>query len=181
MKRARKEEADNNSKLVDRLLQEDYETSRSFCMQQIASINSKEACVYLLQNWLLSLVFCDVSFFVSMQVLPSAEVVRTATASSLEEIESCQYCYTTDTSTVIHRRQQDDGYPGIVYLQLHEPRQSSSESSGKGEIIQKIAIQYLVKVIDCDRKPSKKVEIRHTKEKVFQYLHTVEKKFQGAF
>mmetsp|Transcript_21414 Transcript_21414/g.46513 ORF Transcript_21414/g.46513 Transcript_21414/m.46513 type:complete len:574 (+) Transcript_21414:2-1723(+) len=44
---------------------------------------SKEACIYLLQNWLLSLALCDVSVFVTFQLLTDQE------HKSVEECQSC--------------------------------------------------------------------------------------------
>lgn len=52
------------------------------CTECIGQL-SKEACIYLLQNWLLSLALCDVSFFVTFQFL---------TDSECQAKEGCQTC-----------------------------------------------------------------------------------------
>ncbi|KAL7539945.1 hypothetical protein ACHAXR_009733 [Thalassiosira sp. AJA248-18] len=47
--------------------------SHAKCIECVNQL-SKEACIYLLQNWLLSLALCDVSFFVTFRVLKDREV-----------------------------------------------------------------------------------------------------------
>ena len=170
-------EASTRNENVDRLIEEEHETSRSFCIQQIASIESKEACVYLLQNWLLSLGFCDVSFFVTMQVLPTETVGCLSTVASEKSKHFHHNSMSNISTTVMHRRQQNQKEPGIVLMQFHQPTQSpavttagSPSSTDPGKIIQTIPIQYEIKGIDCDKKPAKKLESRYAKEKAFQYL-----------
>ena len=168
MQRAQ-QEAVTRKENIDRMLEEEHETSHSFCILQIASIKSKEACMYLLRNWLLSLGFCDVSFFVTMQVLPIDKMC--------DRRKSVHQCSFGNTATVIQQRQQNPEEPGVVFLKLPQPLLSptmtatgSTSSTDPGKSIQTIPIQYEIKVIDCDRKPSKKLESRYAKEKAFQYL-----------
>ena len=46
----------------------DMDSSHELCVQLVDQL-SQEGCIYLLQNWLLSLAMCDVSFFVTFQCL----------------------------------------------------------------------------------------------------------------
>lgn len=46
----------------------DVDASHEHCVQLVNQL-SLEGCIYLLQNWLLSLAMCDVSFFVTFQCL----------------------------------------------------------------------------------------------------------------
>jgi len=49
-------------------LESDVNSSHELCIQLVDQL-SQEGCIYLLQNWLLSLAMCDVSFFVTFQCL----------------------------------------------------------------------------------------------------------------
>ncbi|KAL7550529.1 hypothetical protein ACHAWF_013746 [Thalassiosira exigua] len=57
--------------------------SHEKCMELVDEL-PKEACVYLLQNWLLSLALCDVSFFVTFRTMNCGNDVP-------EEFQSCQH------------------------------------------------------------------------------------------
>ena len=46
----------------------DVNSSHELCVQLVNQL-SQQGCIYLLQNWLLSLAMCDVSFFVTFQCL----------------------------------------------------------------------------------------------------------------
>ena len=106
---------------------------------------SKEGCIYLLQNWLLSLVLCDVSFFITFQIV------------SIDD----------DHQEVVTTCQSDD-CGGIVLCLLptknDAPTLSSSSSSCS------MAIQYEVKVVDCDPKPAKKIRSRKKVEGKFSAI-----------
>ena len=161
----------HNSQGLDKVLSEEHQASRLFSIQQTSSIKSKEACVYLLQNWLLSSIFCDVSFFVTIQELPMGTLHEVPPPDPSVD-NPTKYCPVTNISTMVHQQQAQDK-PGIILLQLHQKQslEEARESGGEGEIIQTIPIQYEMKVIDCDRKPSTKLEARHKKEKIFTFLN----------
>jgi hypothetical protein len=60
LRNQRREESAPDEEFID--------ASREKCIE-FANGLSKEACIYLLQNWLLSLSLCDVSFFVTFRLL----------------------------------------------------------------------------------------------------------------
>lgn len=102
---------------------------------------SKDACIYLLQNWLLSLSLCDVSFFVTFRFLNEFNAVDGA----LKDVR--QTC--------------DHG--GIVYC-------SMQNNNGELSTRRDIAVEYEVKVIDCDPKPAKKLRDRREVEDAFRFV-----------
>jgi hypothetical protein len=114
------------------------------CIKCVSGL-SKEACVYLLQNWLLSLALCDVSFFVTFQLLGSHQQRRghgdDDVRQCLGAIEECQTC--------------DRG--GIM---LHSPRDGSPA----------VPVHYEVKVVDCDPKPARKLRDRMNVESMFRFV-----------
>ena len=54
------------------------------CIEHVRKL-SKQACVFLLQNWLLSLALCDVSVFVTFRFLMDEE------HDVMEECQSCDH------------------------------------------------------------------------------------------
>lgn len=171
----------NNDRDANPMIAE-HKASHLFCRQQIAAMESKAACVYLLQNWLLSLLFCDVSFFVTLQNLLPNSIwslnSETPLAASLPSDNTAANPHSTNNaSTRVHRQQTQDG-PGVIVLQMHQG-QSSSEGAqtgfqidGEAEIATTHLFQYEIKAIDCDRKPSKKLQNRRKKEQLFRLLST---------
>lgn len=115
--------------------------SHSKCIEYVSQL-SKEACIYLLHNWLLSLAMCDVSFFVTFRVLTEAEVNELSHIDGIRE--SCQ---TVDTG-------------GIAVCPL-EPDLST-----------KMVVHYEVKCVDCDPKPAKKLRHRRDVESKFQFIQS---------
>jgi Inositol-pentakisphosphate 2-kinase len=145
--------SDDNSKNlkqekdIQMLLLKEHKTCRAACLKHIVSIQAKEACRYLLQNWLLSLAICDVSFFVTMQCAPLKMAGKDGNA--------------TKTRLLQH---QSGSEPGMVETFV-------SFDKVDGETVSKgMAFYYTIKLIDCDKKPSKKLETRAKKEEVFQYI-----------
>jgi inositol-pentakisphosphate 2-kinase len=134
-------------------LREEHESSRRACLQHLSHIRSKRVCCFLLQNWLLSLALCDVSFFVTLQMVQANHTLF------LESTASSSGALSPDLSpaatTRILRRQTGD-LPGIIQAHL------------RPDTIP-IAFEYEVKVIDCDKKPAKKLQSREKKEVVFQF------------
>jgi len=163
---------------IDTVLRECHEISRANCIREIENIRSPEACVYLFQNWLLSLTYCDVSFFVTMQEVPieSLDGIPRNTMSCNERDSSSASCLPAiPFSTTIWQQQQSDR-PGIVLLNfspdyyLSSKRAAPTKSNSSSSSQTTMAFQYEIKVIDCDQKPSKKLQNRSEKEALFKYL-----------
>ena len=53
----------------------DMDSSHKVCVQLVDQL-SQQGCIYLLQNWLLSLAMCDVSFFVTFQCLADDQCTK---------------------------------------------------------------------------------------------------------
>jgi hypothetical protein len=118
------------------------------CIQCVNGL-STEACIYLLQNWLLSSALCDVSFFVTFQLMSrrnprgyNDDVGNECQGLDVNE-ECCQTC--------------DRG--GIAFCSL----QSDSHA---------FAVHYEVKVVDCDPKPARKLRGRINVESKFQWCES---------
>lgn len=112
------------------------------CKRLVNSL-TKEACVYLLQNWLLSLAMCDVSIFLMIHPI-----------SSLGELG--------ETSTDFEGG-SDNGQPRAVCC--------CQNDSSPGVLVAKNeqALAYTLKVVDCDRKPASKLCTRREKEKPIRF------------
>ena len=107
---------------------------------------SKEGCIYLLQNWLLSLVLCDVSFFITFRIV-SIE------SDHQEVVITCQ---TSDQSGIV-----------LYLLPTKNDAPSTLSSSASSS---SVAIQYEVKVVDCDPKPANKLRGRKEIENKFTVI-----------
>ena len=98
-------------------------------------------CILLLRLWLLSLAMCDLSFFVSLEILdddnPQRHVLGNETPPNLNPGEFRPHSHQTSQT------------PGVLWYNY----QGST-----------FAVQYEIKTIDCDRKPAKKVKARRKKE-----------------
>ena len=66
---------------------------------------SKEGCIYLLQNWLLSLVLCDVSFFITFRMV-----------SIDDDQEAVTTCKTSDQSGIVYAYFQQRMTPHQLFL-----------------------------------------------------------------
>ena len=132
---------DNNGNLDESIVN----TAHIRSMEHINHL-SKEGCIYLLQNWLLSLVLCDVSFFITFQIVP---------------IES-------DHQEVMTKCQSDN-QSGIVVCLLPTKNDAPSTLSSSASSCS-MAIQYEVKVVDCDPKPAKKLRGRKEVEGKFSAI-----------
>lgn len=111
------------------------------CIQMVGQL-SQEGCIYLLQNWLLSLTMCDISFFVTFQCHVLADNMH----CPAEELQSI-----------------DRG--GI--MRYYEEEEEQRRNNGTHTII-----HYEVKVVDCDAKPAKKLRKRKEVEDKFQFITT---------
>ena len=108
---------------------------------------SKEACIYLLQNWLLSSALCDVSFFVTFQLLSCRHPSRYYDGGEGDECQVLggnEECQTHD-------------HGGIVFCSL----QNDSRA---------VLVHYEVKVVDCDPKPAKKLRCRMNVERKIRFI-----------
>jgi inositol-pentakisphosphate 2-kinase len=121
-----------------------HERSKS-CIQSL----SQDACVYLLKNWLLSLVMCDVSFFLVLHPVVSNNDA-TELAVVVDNIEECG-------DGKVSVRCQTETSPGLLVLY------DQQKMSGKAAFI------YTLKVIDCDRKPASKLRNRKAKEEPIKF------------
>jgi hypothetical protein len=100
---------------------------------------SVDDCRYLLQNYLLSLVMCDGSF-------PITVCSGSATDTLLEDHTTKEKAF-----TVISRQLQDK--PGMIVY-----------GGDALTWIERGVYLYEVKVIDCKRKPAKKLRLRQEEE-----------------
>ena len=124
-------------------LQSTMDAARDAALDLIQTFH-KEDCIYLLQNWLLSLAMNDVSFFVKLEVKEPPRV-------------GSRRCAPIDC-------------PFMCHIQSHQ----SYEQAGVLEVTcckhghSAGLIHYELKVIDCDQKPSKKLQNRCNKENAFK-------------
>ncbi|KAL3822370.1 hypothetical protein ACHAXA_010848 [Cyclostephanos tholiformis] len=105
---------------------------------------SKEACVYLLQNWLLSLALCDVSFFVTFQLLGRHQSRSCNDSDERQCLDVNEECQTSD-------------HGGIVLHSLWDDSPA-------------VPVHYEVKVVDCDPKPARKLRDRMNVESKFRFV-----------
>lgn len=108
----------------------------------IESMSVKE-CRYMLQNWLFSLAMCDVSFFISFYVDDVTPIGGNKDRTS---------------STTVSRQQGED-QPGVAIVPLANSKCGHT-----------IVVRYEIKVVDCDKKPSKKLRSRCATEKQFENM-----------
>ena len=121
----------------------DVDAFHARCIQMVGQL-SQEGCIYLLQNWLLSLAMCDVSFFVTFQC---------------HSLTNDMQCPTEELQSI--------GNGGIMRYNEKEEGQEQLVSNGTHTMI-----QYEVKVVDCDAKPAKKLRKRKEVEDKFQFITT---------
>ncbi|KAL3804361.1 hypothetical protein HJC23_011289 [Cyclotella cryptica] len=113
-------------------------TFHSSCVHHVKHL-SKESCIYLLSNWLLSLTMCDVSFFVTFYFWEVSD------SDDLNE------------EMLIERNQTED-ISGLFVCKIQNIGTSPNTM-----------IRYQVKVVDCDPKPAIKLRGRDVVEKNFQF------------
>jgi inositol-pentakisphosphate 2-kinase len=122
-----------------------FDTQRKEALDLLHQLD-RNASVFLLQNWLLSLCLCDVSIFVTFSC-----------RSDFAEPWSI-----LPTSCTVERIQEAD-VPGLLHIQL--PGSNDSSSGCKD-----IPFEYSIHIIDFDRKPANKLRTRHLKEKALDGL-----------
>ena len=113
--------------------------SHAKCVESVSNLSKKE-CIFLLQNWLLSLSICDVSLFITFQFFADQDHTISDSYQSCENggIMSC-------------------------LLQGYGPLQGNELSAA-------IGVQYKVKVVDCDPKPARKLGARGEAENKFHFI-----------
>jgi hypothetical protein len=115
------------------------------CIEYVHHL-SKKACIYLLQNWLLSLALCDVSFFVTFQ-------------------------YSKECNLAMNDERQTCDRGGIIVHCCSIPLRNNNNDELTSRR-RDIAVHYEVKVIDCDPKPAKKLRHRREVENAFRFVTT---------
>jgi hypothetical protein len=118
--------------------EKDMESARLSALRLLQDLSAEE-CRFLLQNYLLSLAMCDVSFFITIYPASTA-------AEDLEENTIGARPF-----TIISKQEEDK--PGMIAF-----RGDASTGIKRGVYF------YEIKVIDCDRKPAKKLRLRRAKE-----------------
>lgn len=133
----RQQEMDDVTVMID--------TYHSKCIELVNCL-SKEACIYLLTNWLLSSALCDISFFVTFQLL------------------------TVDDCNVNEVRQSCDtgGIALCNPLENYELDSTTDHTTTTGTFA--IPVHYEVKVVDCDPKPARKLRERKHVESKFHLI-----------
>ncbi len=122
-----------------------FDVSHVKCIEYVNQL-SKQACIYLLQNWLLSLSLCDVSFFITFQHMKECS---SAADNELNDVrQTCEH-----------------GGTFVCPMQSYNGGGSTSSTSKYA-----VAVHYEVKVIDCDPKPAKKLRRRREVENAFQFV-----------
>ena len=133
---------------------------------------SREECIYLIQNWLLSLAMCDVSIFVTIQCLGYDEGSNAnldggarardaqwqhVVSSPREAGGEGSSCNASSGASLVKPMTRE--HPGL--LRWKDDKASAPK-----------LFAYNVKVIDFDQKPAKKLRLRHEKEQLFRHLRS---------
>ena len=111
-----------------------------------------EACIFVLKNWLLSLVMCDVSFFLVLHPISLFDDLD-GRGVDVKDIE------TSEGGKAFSISCQTERTPGLLII--HGDGDDTSNSSR--------AFAYVLKVIDCDRKPANKLRKRKEKEEAIRF------------
>lgn len=113
---------------------------------------NKDGCVWLLQHWLFSLTMCDVSVFATFHPIPE---------------DKDEHPSSTLTKSCV----QTKSFPGCVDVEIMGDYEGETidtfENKKRLAPIrnhEKIRFSYLTKIVDCDIKPSAKLETRETYE-----------------
>jgi inositol-pentakisphosphate 2-kinase len=104
-------------------------------------------CVYLLQNWLLSLTMCDITMF--LNIIP-------VNGNANAKLFSSTLTDSNEVETMELARRQSTNASGCVIMRL-----------GKGT---SILWDYKINIIDWDRKPAKKLQDLRKREEPIQFL-----------
>lgn len=124
------------------------EKLRKLSLATVATL-SKEECQYLLQTWLLSLTFCDISFFITFQTSPYNEKIDRMKQNNKDVCHS---------SYQVRSRQSKNSSGRLI-------RRCNGDLK---------AFWYQLKVIDFDRKPAIKLRKRHEKEMHFDNIAAID-------
>ena len=110
----------------------------SSCTAHVQNL-PEESCIYLLTKWLLSLTFCDISFFVTFNLLS----VKDMDITHEEGLIECN---------------QSAGKEGLFVCEFDDMA-----------LVSKALVQYEIKVIDYDPKPVTKLRNRVNVEKLYGF------------
>lgn len=134
-----------SSDIMDQALERSKSTLKSL---------SRDACVYLLKNWLLSLAMCDVSFFLILCPVVSYDDAREL-GVIVDDVGKL-----ADGSVSV--RCQTQTSPGLLVVDSDGDRKLSG-------LLGKAAFVYTLKVIDYDMKPASKLRNRKAKEEPISF------------
>lgn len=123
----------------------DLDASLERCKCHVGSL-SREACVLLLKNWLLSLAMCDISFFLQLCPINSFEDLNEFGLGMAD----CPRKSGPKVDEPCVVRCQTERSPGVL-------------------VTKERAFTYTLKVVDCDRKPAKKLRTRRDKEATIRF------------
>jgi len=131
---------------------------------------SKDGCIYLLQNWLLSLSICDVSFFVSFSSVCQPRITK---ARGEEQEQTPGRCnnINNETNAIPPISMQGTNGPGVINVaipSLFLDNASSDDHHKKHLDLRGASFLYELKVIDCDLKPARKLCNRDKSESVYR-------------
>lgn len=124
------------------------------CTRLVDSL-TQNACIYLLQNWLLSLVMCDVSIFLTVQTICSSREELKKLGGRSVLAPGAVKENNNDNSRVVRR--QSESSPGILLASNNR------------------AFAYTLKIVDCDRKPASKLRSRVEKEEPIRFYDNDER------
>lgn len=157
---------------------------------------SMDECLYLLSNWLLSLLACDVSIFFTLKQIDSKTLplaattmtmIRTPTTSTTEKqatiIKEADTCYSTDTTTSSQENCNtpriydvdiiqtiDETTPGILTVATTKMTTDRRKEATKEQSSVVLKFAYNVRIVDCDKKAASKLRKRQKVESVFRHL-----------
>jgi hypothetical protein len=121
--------------------------SRQSTIEILQTLSAAD-CHFLLANWLFSLAMCDASLFITLELAaPHANGYEPSNSS----VSACD----EPLSVVLDK---------------------AADTSGSGEVSwsfqnSNASLRFLVRLIDCDRKPARKLRERQKRENVFRQLN----------
>lgn len=116
---------------------------------------SRDACVYLLKNWLLSLAMCDVSIFLVLNPVGGNDAVD-------EGVETADLRRCTDRKFAISC--QTETNQGLLVR--------SVDASQSSDAPREAAFAYTLKLVDYDMKQANKLHNRKAKEETIKFYRT---------
>jgi hypothetical protein len=127
--------------------------------QTLDSLSLHE-CRYLLQAWLISLTICDLTFFLHLEPRPANP--DTEEHDDIQVLSLQQQPNVPDIQ-VLSLQQQ----PNVRDIQVLSLQQQPNVPGRISFPPAKTELQYMLKAIDLDRKPARKIRSRYAKESQF--------------